>query len=326
MPSPYRVFSGKSFITDFTNYNTKEAASLKINELKTKHGKILARIVERKGGVFIYFEESSYKTIFGTLPPKTEGFGGQRSKKSTYQLIKEGHDNTENPVSSPDKDMLKKRPVKHMGPGKLNKPSPLVKLAPEKGNAVASSISKPSGSKYESKISSPSPPEKPGQLAQPVVYYGPPPPYLLARMSKDAQKYYLAKDAELERLSPKQVERLIEIFNAELLKFDGNFEKERPVIGRIREILSILNKLKLKFDEELVAQFLVEKVKTPLENGKFSKILKKYEYNNSRIVAGAIIKEIGRARKECPLSDIALEKEIAKILIEKYPGKFKDER
>ncbi len=312
--SPYRVFSEKSFVTDFTAYTTKEAAAAKIDELKQKHGKLLARVVERKGSFVIYFEESNFKMIFGKLPPKPAGQEAPGSKPKA------------------DKPGSTKAPIKLSGPFGAGNPAPKPSPADKGGKKVDKSVSIPTPvtkagtPKPSKKPSAPPPPEKRGPVSQPLVFYGPPPPYLLQRMSRDVQKYYLAKDAEFERLSPKQVDKFIEIFNAELLKFDVNFEQEKPVIGRIREIQGILNKLKIKFDDEIVNRFLAEKVKAPLENGKFAKILQKYEGYNARVVGEAILKEIGRARKECPLSDNALEKEIAKILLEKYPGKYKEDR
>ncbi len=316
MPVPvssYKQFAEKSYCTDFTSYATKEEATKKIEELKQKHGKILARVVERKGGVVIYFEESSYKTIFGNLPPKPEGAPVAGSKISTAGTAKAVAKKVEKPAQGSDKPTTTKSTLKLNGPFSAEKPAP----KPSPADKV-----KPT--KAPRKAGATPPPEKRGPAPAPVVFYGPPPPYLLARMNKDAQKYYLAKDAEFERLPAKQVDKFLEIFNAELLKFDVNFEQERPVMGRIREIQGILNKLKIKFDDEIIAQFLAEKVKAPLENGKFVKILQKYESFNARTVADAIIKEIGRSRKECPLSDYALGQEIAKILQEKFPGKYRD--
>ncbi len=319
--SPYKLFSEKSYCTDFTAFATKEAAAAKIEELKLKHGKILARVVERKGGFVIYFEESNFKTIFGKVPPNPAGEGAPGSRTKI-----------EKPVVKSEKPGSTKAPIKLSGPFGAGKTAPIPSPVDKGRKKVEKPASKPIPvakggiSKPPKKPSAPPPPEKRGPVSQPLVFYGPPPPYLLQRMSRDVQKYYLAKDAEFERLSPKQVDKFIEIFNAELLKFDVNFEQEKPVIGRIREIQGILNKLKIKFDDEIVNRFLTEKVKAQLENGKFAKILQKYEGYNARVVGEAILKEIGRARKECPLSDNALEKEIAKILLEKYPGKYKEDR
>ncbi len=310
--SPYRVFAEKSYVTDFTSYATKEAATEQINILKHNHAnlKLLARVVERKGGFVIYFEESSYKAIFGKLPPKPEGTGdGTPVKTAGKKVVKQG----EKPSTGSAKPSTTKAPIKlagAFGSEKLaSKPSPA-----DKGGTT----------KSPRKASARPPPEKRGPAPKQPEYYGPPPPYLLARMNRDAQKFYLAKDAEFERLPPKQVDKLLEIFNAELLKFDVKFEKERPVIGRIREIQGILNEKKRKIDDEIATRFLAEKVKAPLENGKFLKVLQKYDGSTARTVADAIIKEIGRGRKECPLSDYALGQEVTKILQEKYPGKYRD--
>jgi spore coat polysaccharide biosynthesis protein SpsF (cytidylyltransferase family) len=123
-------------------------------------------------------------------------------------------------------------------------------------------------------------------------------------------------------MPPKQVDRFLEIYTAELLKFDANFEKEQPVIARIKEILDILNAQKKKNDDQAVIDFCNEKIRKPLNDGKFDKVLQKYGGYNARTVADGIIKELGRSRKDCPLSDVALAKEIIAILAEKFPGKY----
>ncbi len=327
--SPYRVFSEKSFCTDFTAYATKEAAAAKIEELKQKHGKLLARVVERKGNFVIYFEEANFKTIFGQLPPKPAGEGKPASASMSGTPVKPIGAKADKPASKPAPAGSTKTPIKLSGPfgsGKpVSKPPPAEKGPKKVEKAASKTTSKPTPS-ARGGTPKPPPPEKRGLPAPGPVFYGRPPPYLFARLSKDAQRYYLAKDEEFERLGQKQVDKFVEIFNAEMLKFDVNFEQERPVMGRIREIQGILNKLKIKFDDEIVARFLAEKVKAPLENGKFVKVLQKYEGYNGRTVAEAIIKEIGRSRKDCPLSEIALEKEIAKIILEKFPEKYKEDR
>ncbi len=330
--SPYKQFSEKSYCTDFAAYATKEDAAAKIEELKQKHGKILARVVERKGGFIIYFEESNFKTIFGKLPSRPTGEAKSASAPIHGTLLKPVGTKADQPADKPPTAGQTKAPIKLTGAFGSAKPVSNSPPADKGGKKVEKPTSKPAPvskvvtPKPTKKVSTVPPPEKRG-LPQPgPVFYGPPPPYLRERMSKEAQKYYLAKDDEFQRLSPKQVDKFLEIFNAELLKFDVNFEQERPVMGRIREIQSILNKIKLKNDDDIVLRFLEEKVKAPLENGKFTKVLQKFEGYNARIVAEAIIKEIGRARKECPVSDYALGIEIGKILVEKYPGKYKEDR
>lgn len=303
--SPYRVFSEKIFITDFSSYATKEGATAKISELKQKHGKYLARVVERKGYFTIYFEESFYKVIFGKLPPKPEVRVTTPRKKSTKKA--------EKPCLGTEKSGGKKTPIKLSGP-----------FAPTKRGSISPKADNSGRTKIPQKISSPAGHKKRSLATPPMEVYGPPPPYLLARMNKDAQKYYLAKEIVFERMPSKQVDKLLEIFNAEILKFDVNFEKERPLIGRIKEIQNALNVRKRKFDDEIIARFLAEKVKVPLDNGKFAKVLQKYDGFNARTVADAIIKALGRSRKECPLSDYALGQEIANLLKGKFPDKYRD--
>ncbi|OLS16235.1 MAG: hypothetical protein RBG13Loki_0146 [Promethearchaeota archaeon CR_4] len=339
--SPYRVFSEKTYVTNFTAYPTKEAATGKINDLKQKHGKLLARVVERKEGFIIYFEESFYKQIFGNLPPKPIGALTPKTGIPTTKPAKKRTIKTEKSTLGTQKPGIKKTPMKLNDPFGLVKQSPIpvrsirstMSKSPTPERTISSTVSKSptparaistTVTKSPRKISRPPVSAKKVSAMPPVEIYGPPPPYLLARMNKDAQRYYLAKDVEFERMPPKQVDKLLEIYNAELLKFDVNFEMERPVIGRIKEIQNLLNARKKKLDEEDITRFLTEKVKVPLDNGKFAKVLQKYDGFNVRMIADAIIKEIGRGRKECPLSDYALAQEITDILKKKFPEKYRN--
>jgi len=311
--SPTRMFSNKAYITDFTIYATREDANAKIQECKTS-AKVSARVVSRKDGFLIYFEQACYETLFGEIPPEVK----DQIAANAAEL--------EKPEPKPVESGLvwKKKAAKKAGAKKAVK-----KRAAKKGAArprrqyarvseaeeEQSTVRTPKPSKNSLAGTTPRAPAA-------RVTTGPPPPYLLARMNKDAQKYYLAKDQEFQKLPPKQVDRFIEIFTAELLKFDANFEKELPVIDRIREILSILNEQKKKNDDQAIIDFCNEKIKKPLNEGKLDKVIQKYAGFNARTVADGIMKALGRSRKECPLSDIALAKEIIAILAEKFPDKF----
>lgn len=295
-----RTFSNKIYITDFTMYATREEANARVQELK-EICKVSARIIPRKEGFLIYFEQSCYQSIFGEFP---EGLDLE-IPPIVAEIENSETGNVNNGISqNKTAKRASKNATKRVG-----------KKSARKGTRVPNSPN--AAPNLQSVANTP-----PSANSNTQMIIGPPPPYLFARMNKDAQRYYLARESEFQRLNPRQVDKLMEVFHSELLKFDAKFEKEVPVLTRIKEIVELLNRLKFKNDDQVVREFCEQRIRTPLNEGKFDKVLQKLAGYNGRTVADGIIKILGRTRKDWPLSDIALEQEIITILNEKFPGKF----
>jgi len=148
------------------------------------------------------------------------------------------------------------------------------------------------------------------------------PRYLMDRMSRDAQKYFMMGLLDINRLPSDKVERGIEYLSGARMFFDTAYENEKEVLTFLDKKVAFMNRrlgeLKEKEAEEKIRKNFME----PFLKGKFDKITRKIGSGSSiENAAWEIVEKMGRDARNIPLSEIALRRKIEEVLKERYGKK-----
>lgn len=149
------------------------------------------------------------------------------------------------------------------------------------------------------------------------------PSYLMSRMSKDAQKFFVMGLLELNRLPADKLEKAIEHLTGSRMFFDAQYANEKDIIMFIDKKMALMNK-RLEELREAEAQEKIHKLFIePLMKGKFDKFVKQLGSGYSvEACAADILDKMGRDARKIPLSEYALRRKFEEILREKFKDKL----
>ena len=148
------------------------------------------------------------------------------------------------------------------------------------------------------------------------------PNYLIKRLSSNEIKILKMGVFDINRLLLQKIDFYLEILSSARILFDDNYKNEKMVLDYMDAKLKFLSKVSHGLHEKEGELLIVKFFKTPMNEGKFDKILKKcmkkYDLDDC---ASKIIKKVGSKAKKIPLSEYALRKNIVDILSKRYSKK-----
>ena len=148
------------------------------------------------------------------------------------------------------------------------------------------------------------------------------PKYLIKRLSSNEIKILNMGVFDINRLPLQKIDYYLEILSSARILFDDNYKNEKMVLDYLDAKLKFLSKVSHRMHEKEGELLIIKFFKTPMNEGKFDKILKKcmkkYDLDDC---ASKIIKKVGSKAKKIPLSEYALRKKIVDILSKRYSKK-----
>ncbi len=148
------------------------------------------------------------------------------------------------------------------------------------------------------------------------------PQYLLKRMPKQARSAFRLGLSQINSLSSKKIDIMIEYLTAAKIFFDTSYTNERELVAAIDQKIRFMSEISEKRHNENVDKIFQKTFTEFYNSGKFSSIIKNWgEKYQIEECAYQIWKKMGRKAKKIPISDYALRKMIISTLKEKFPEK-----
>ncbi|MHA1794921.1 MAG: hypothetical protein ACTSUK_02330 [Promethearchaeota archaeon] len=141
-------------------------------------------------------------------------------------------------------------------------------------------------------------------------------------MPKQARSAFRLGVSQINSLSSKKIDIMIEYLTAAKIFFDTSYTNERELVAAIDQKIRFMSEISEKRHNENVDK-IFQKTFTDFYNSrKFSSIIKDWgEKYQIEECAYQIWKKMGRKAKKIPISDYALRKMIISTLKEKFPEK-----
>lgn len=283
-----RSFNKQYYYTDFREYHSKEETKIVISFLKKKIKTIKVRSVSKNSSIYLYFDEEGFNQIKnGNINlPTIEQIPQNKDKE-----LKKTKDISQIELNS--QVQVQKQLQKHPKKGNQKRPQKEMNKQSQK-QSLNQNIKK--------------------QMEDFLINSSKFPPYLLTRLSKEAQSLMKIRLLDIEKLPRKKLERCIDVLRAEQVKYDITFDKEKDIIDYMNNLSKLMNLHVQKYmereSEEFIQNFIIESLK----EGKFDKHLAKIEKKGIDEVSYLIFKALKGKAKKYPFTETHLIKKIHSVL------------